>query len=356
MNLTFKNKKITGILTVFPKNEIKFEDEIDNYEFSRKQSMKLKLVMGFNKRRAVEKGTTISDLCVHGLNHLFDQKLLNKDDIDGLILVTQSPDHFMPATSHIIHGRLKLKQDIYLDDITQGCAGYAFGLNKAFMLLEQDEINKVVVLNADIMSTKVCEKDRSSGPLTGDGATITIVENDSKGNTIYGSVKADGTGADALIIPAGGFKLPSSKETAKLVKDKAGNYKALDHIDMKGDEVFNFVQREVPPMIDNLLEKAGKGKDDVDYFMFHQPNKFMVKQLSNVMGVSEEKMPNNLVENFGNSASVTVPALISFNLGDELKNKSFLICIAGFGNGLSWSSLLMEIGDLDFCETIDYEK
>ena len=354
MNLKFYNKKITGILTVFPENEIKFEDEIDNYEFSRKQSMKLKLVMGFNKRRTVKEGTSVSDLCVYGLNYLFDNNTLKKEDIDALILVTQSPDYFMPATSHIIHGRLGLKRDIYLDDITQGCSGYPFGLNKAFMLLEQEEINKVVVVNADIMSTKVSKKDRSSGPLTGDGATITIVENSDIENTIFGSVNADGSGSDALIIPAGGFKQPSTEKTAELVKDKAGNYKALDHIEMKGDEVFNFVQREVPPMVNKLLAKAGKTKEEVDYFMFHQPNKFMVKQLSNVMEVSEDKMPNNLVENFGNSASVTIPALISFNLGEKLKRESYLMCLAGFGNGLSWSSLLMEVGNLDFRETINY--
>lgn len=356
MNLKFKNKRITGILAVLPENEIKFEDEIDNYEFSHRQSMKLKLVMGFNKRRIVKKGTTISDLCIFGLNYLFDKKLLNKEDIDALILVTQSPDYFMPSTTHIIHGRLGLKQDIYCSDINQGCAGYSYGLNQAFMLLEQDEINKVVVLNADILSIKVSEKDRSSGPLTGDGAAITIVENDPTGKTIYGAVKSDGSGSDALIIPAGGFKLPSTSKTAELIKDKAGNYKALDHIDMKGDEVFNFVQREVPPMIDDLLDKAGLTKEDVDYFMFHQPNKFMVKQLSNVMGLSETKMPNNLVENFGNSASVTIPILISFNLGSRLKNESFLVCLSGFGNGLSWSSLLLEMGNLDFCETIDHKN
>ena len=135
MDLKFKNKKITGILSVLPKNEVKFEDEIDNYDFTHRQSMKLKLVMGFDKRRVVNKGTTISDLCVFGLNYLFDKKLLDKNDIDALILVTQSPDHFMPATSHIIHGRLDLKEDVYCTDISQGCAGYAFGLNQAFMLL-----------------------------------------------------------------------------------------------------------------------------------------------------------------------------------------------------------------------------
>ncbi|WP_422080654.1 3-oxoacyl-ACP synthase III family protein [Ulvibacterium sp.] len=356
MNLKFRNKKITGILGVIPEREILFEDEIDNYEFTRRQSMKLKLVMGFNKRRIVNEGTTISDLCIFGLNYLFDKNLLKKEEIDGLILVTQSPDYFMPSTCHVIHGRLGLKKDIYCSDINQGCAGYSYGLNKAFMLLEQDSIKKVVVLNADVLSRKVSKKDRSSGPLTGDGAAITIVENDPSGNTIYGAVKSDGSGVDALIIPAGGFRLPSTAQTAELVKDHAGNYKALDHIDMKGDEVFNFVQREVPLMIDELLNNAGVNKDDVDYYMFHQPNKFMVKQLANAMGVTNEKMPNNLVENFGNSASVTIPILISYNLGDRLKKESFLVCLSGFGNGLSWSSLLMKIGNLDFCETIDYEN
>jgi len=354
MNLKFQQKKITGILTILPEKEVAFEDEISNYGFTTKQSMKLKMVMGFDKRRVVEPGTSVSDLCVHGLNYLFNEDLLNKDDIDALILVTQSPDYFMPATSHIIHGMLDLKQDIYLDDITQGCAGYPFGLNKAFMLLEQESIRKVVVLNADIMSTKASKSDRSSTPLTGDGATITIVENDPVGKIIYGTVKADGTGAEALIIPAGGFKQPSSEKTALLEKDNAGNTKALDHISMKGDEVFNFVQREVPPMVDNLLEHAGRSKDDVDYYIFHQPNKFMVKQLCNAMNIPEEKMPSNLVENFGNSASVTIPALICFNLKGRLKDEKYLFCLCGFGNGLSWSATLIEMGGLDFCDMVDY--
>lgn len=356
MKLTFNKKKITGILTVFPEKEIAFEDEIENYDFTRRQSMKLKLVMGFNKRRVAPKGTTISDLCVFGLNYLFDKKLLHKEDIDALILVTQSPDHFMPATSHIIHGRLGLKQDMYCTDITQGCSGYPYGLNQAFMLLEQDAINKVVVLNADTLSQKVSKKDRSSTPLTGDGATITIVENDEKVNTIHGAVKSDGTGSDALIIPAGAFRTPSTEKTAELNKDSAGNYKALDHISMKGDAVFNFVQREVPPMIENLLNEANVSQEEVDYFMFHQPNKFMVKQLANAMGVPEDKMPNNLVETYGNSASVTIPALITTNLGKRLESESHLMCLCGFGNGLSWSSLLLPIGNLDFCTTIDHKE
>ena len=355
MNLKFKNKKITGMLTVLPEKELKFDDEIENYEFSKAQSMKLKLIMGYNKRRVINKGTTISDLSIFGMNYLFDNNLLNKKDVDGLILVTQSPDQFMPATTHIIHGELGLNNDIYCLDINQGCSGYTIGLMNAFMLLEQDEINKVVVLNGDILSTKVSKNDRSSRPLTGDGLSITIVEKYPKGDLIFGTINADGTGADALKIPAGGFKMSSNEETAKLKTDKAGNIKSLDHLEMKGDEVFNFVLREVPPMIENLLIAATVDKNDVDYFMFHQPNKFMLQQLTNGIGVSEEKLPNNVVEIFGNAASATIPITMVYNLGEKLLNNTFLICMAGYGTGLSWSSLMMPVGNIKFCKSIDYK-
>jgi 3-oxoacyl-[acyl-carrier-protein] synthase-3 len=355
MNLKFLNKKITGILTILPENEIQFEEEIDNYNFSRSQSMKLKLIMGYNKRRIVNNDTTISDLCIFGMNYLFDNNLLNKEDIDAMVLVTQSPDHFMPPTSHIIHGKLDLKQDMICLDINHGCSGYIIGLNQAFFLLEQEEVNKVVVLNADILSRKVSKNDRNNNPQIGDGASITIVEKDISGQPIFGSVKVDGKGADVLIIPAGGFKLPCNSETALLKEDKSGNLRALDHLVMKGDEVFNFVQREIPPMIDDLLVKAGCKKEEIDYFMFHQPNKFMLKKLASKIGVPEEKMPNNIVENFGNASGVTIPTTITYNLGERPLKESFLCCLAGFGVGLSWASLLIYFDKLTFCEIVYYK-
>ena len=104
----------------------------------------------------------------------------------------------------------------------------------------------------------------------------------------------------------------------------------------------------------NLLNKAGCTKDKVDYFMFHQPNKFMLKKLADKMEVPYEKMPNNVVENFGNANSVSTPTNITHNLGEKLMKDSLLICLAGFGAGLSWSSLLLEMGNLEFCTTIDY--
>jgi len=355
MNLKFQNKKITGILTILPENEVKFDDEIDNYNFSKGQSMKLKLIMGYDKRRIVKKGTTISDLCIYGMNYLFKKNLLRKDDIDALILVTQSPDHFSPPTSHIIHGKLDLKQDMVCLDINQGCSGYVIGLNQAFLLLEQDDINKVVLLNADIISSKVSKNDRNSRPQIGDGAAITIIEKDDIKSTIYGSVHADGKGSNVLIIPAGGFKLPSTKETAKLIEDNSGNSRSLDHLFMKGDEVFSFVQRKVPPMIEKLLIEANLTKDDIDYYLFHQPNKFMLEKLADRIGICFEKMPNNIVKKFGNSSGVSIPTNISYNLGKKLLNGSYLVCLAGFGVGLSWASIIIELENLSFCEIINYK-
>jgi len=354
MNLTFHDKTITGILTLLPAKEVKFEDEMENYNFSIAKSLKLKMAMGYNTHRIFDENVCTSDLCAFGMNHLFEKDLLRKEEIDALILVTQSPDYFMPPTSNVIQGKLGLKNDIFCMDINQGCAGFLIGLIQAFMLLEQESINKVVLLNADILSRKVSKSDRNSNPLTGDAASVTIIEKNTSKNTIYGFLKMDGTGHDALIIPAGGFRMPSTPETAKMKEDAAGNFRSLDNLVMKGDDVFNFVQREVPPMVEQLLQKAGVSKEEVDFYMFHQPNKFMLNKLADKLGVPRDKMPSNIVENFGNASGVTIPTAISFNLGDKLIRESYLICLAGFGVGLTWASLLMRIEHLKFNEIIKY--
>ena len=354
MNLTFKNKTITGILTILPKKEVKFEDEMENYNFSVAKSLKLKMAMGYNKHRIVEEEVNISDLCIFGLNHLFENELLKKEEIDALILVTQSPEYFMPPTSNVIQGKLGLKQDMICMDINQGCAGFEIGLYQAFMLLEQAEIKKVVLLNADLLSQKVSKRDRNSNPLIGDGASITIIEKSEIANTIYANVKMDGSAFDALIIPAGGFKTPSTTETGEMVEDAAGNFRSLNNLVMKGDDVFNFVQREVPPMIEDLLAQAGVDKHTVDYYMFHQPNKFMLNKLADKLEVPREKMPSNIVENFGNASGVSIPTAITFNLGERLTQKSLLVCLAGFGVGLTWSSILLRLEYLSFNKIINY--
>lgn len=353
MNLKFKNKRISGILTVLPSNEVRFEDEMENYNFSPAKSMKLKLTMGYDKRKVVADGVCVSDLCITGLNYLIEKNLLIKEEIDALLLVTQTPDYFMPPTSNIVQGKLGLKQDMICMDINQGCAGFIIGLVQAFLLLEQETINKVVLMNADVLSRKVSKQDRNSNPLIGDGASITIIEKDASSSIIYGSIKMDGKGAEALIIPAGGMRMPFSNETSKIEIDANGNYRSKNNLVMKGDEVFNFVQTEVPPMIEDLLTAAETNVGEVDYFMFHQPNKFMLQKLADKMGISYSKMPNDVVQHYGNASGVSIPTAITHTLRKNLEQKTYKVCLAGFGVGLTWSSLLMNIGNLSFCEMIE---
>ena len=289
MDFKFKNKKITGILTILPSREVLFEDEMENYNFSVSKSLKLKDVMGFNKKRIVKEGETASDLCIYGLNYLLEQGLIKKNEIDALLLVTQSPDYIMPPTSNIIQGHFGLKHDMICLDINQGCAGYIVGLIQSFMLLEQESIKKVVLFNADALSTKVSKKDRNSNPLIGDAASITIVEKSDIPNEIFCSLKMNGEGAFVLQIPAGGAKMPSSPETALLNEDLSGNFRSKDHLVMKGDEVFNFVQVEVPQMIEEILLKSKLTKEEVDFYMFHQPNKFILNKLADKLNIPREK-------------------------------------------------------------------
>lgn len=354
MDFSFKNKRISGILTILPKKAVKFEDEMANYSFSPAKCMKLKLAMGYNEHRIAEPGQCSSDFCKFGLQYLFDNGMLKKEEIDALLFVSQSADYYMPPTSNLIHGHFGLKQDCLCMDINQGCAGFELGLIQAFLLLEQPAVKKVVLMNADVLSPKVSDQDRNSKPLIGDAAAITIVEKCEEENPIYANIKMDGTGAMVLNIPAGGFRMPSTPETAVMEQDAAGNFRSKNNLVMQGDDVFNFVQREVPPMIEHLYEQSGVDRNEVDWYMFHQPNKFMLHKLADKLGIPHDKMPANIVENFGNASGVTVPTCICYNLGDQLVNGKMRLCMAGFGVGLTWSSIMMEMGNMNYNNIIEF--
>ena len=354
MNLVFSHRTISGVLAVVPANERSFVDEMANFNFPPARSLKLKQVMGYDKHRLVEGAVCASDLACRGMEHLFASGRLSREECDALIVVTQSPDYLMPPTSFVIQGRLGLKHDMFCLDINQGCAGFLIGLFQAFSLLEQPAIRKVALINVDVLSRKTSLRDRNSYPLIGDAASIAIVERSANPAAIHANLKMDGTRREALMIPAGGFRTPSSPETAVQEDDGENNFRALDNLRMDGTAVFSFVQTEVPPMVRELLRTAGTGMEEVDYFLFHQPNRFMLHKLADEMKVPHEKMPSNIVEHYGNSSGVTIPMAIVHNLREQLLAGSVRACLAGFGVGLTWSSMLLQLGPLQFCELIEY--
>lgn len=355
MKLNFSNKKIAGILSILPSNEVMFEDEIENYSFSAEKSLKLKKAMGFKSKRVVaDESTTSFDLVVKGLDYLFENNLLDKDSIDAILFVSQSPEYIMPPTSNLLQGKYELSENVYCLDINQGCAGFIVGLQQGFMLLDNPSVNKVLLCNADVLSPKVSKFDRNSNPLIGDAASITILENTTENTTITGEIRMDGKGAMALNIPAGGARMPVSEETAELYEDAFGNKRSKNHLTMRGDDVFNFVQTQVPLQIKNIIDSSNDNIESIDYFLFHQPNRFMLQKLADKLGVSREKLPSNVVENFGNSSGVTIPVVTAFNLGERLENEQLKVCFSGFGVGLTWGTIIMNIGKLNFCKQIFY--
>ena len=356
LKFVFKDKRISGILTVLPQREVTYEEWMENYNFSPAKSMKLKLAMGYNKRRVVDEGTTVSDMTLYGIQYLLDNDLLKKEDISALILITETPDQFMPPTSNIIHGKLELDTNVLCLDINQGCAGFTVGLIQAYMMLEQESIKKVILINSDVLTRKVSKRDRNNNPIIGDATCITIVERSAESCKINALLSMDGRGANVIQIPAGGFRMPSTPDTAEMKEDEAGNFRSLDNLVMKGDEVFTFVQKEIPPMIEELLKNAGKKPDEIDWYLFHQPNKFMLHKLADKIGVPREKMPANIVENFGNSSGATIPTAVSFNLKEDILTNTYHVCFCGFGVGLAWAAIEQEFGNLNFNKIIDYIK
>lgn len=354
MNLVFARRRIEGLLTILPSKERSFVDEMAEFNFPISRSLKLKEVMGYDRHRVVDGPVCVSDLAVHGLERMFESGMLQRDDFDALIVVTQSPDYLMPPTSNVIQGRLKLKQDIFCMDINQGCAGFLIGIIQAFMLLDQPAIKKVVLVNADVLSRKVSPRDRNSYPLIGDAASITVIGRSEDATPIHANLKMDGTRHDALMIPAGGFRQPCTPSTAIQHEDAEGNFRSQDDLVMDGSAVFNFVQTEVPKMIDSLLSAAATDIGSIDFFAFHQPNKFMLNKLADKMKVPYEKMPSNIVEHFGNASGVTIPLALAFNLRERLLGGTSSVVLGGFGVGLTWSSMLLHLGPLAFCEMIDY--
>lgn len=352
MKFRFHGKKITGILNVIPETVTLFEDEVENYCFPAKQTLRLKKIMGYKQHRVVKSSTSTSDMCIFGLNYMLENRYIKETDIGAVVVVTMTPDYFVPPTSNIIQGKCGLSEDVVCLDINQGCVGFLVGLMQSFMLLDVMHDKKVVLFNADVLSKKVSKQDRNSYPLIGDAATVTVIENDESANDIHMSLFMDGSRGETLIIPAGGSRMPCSAETAELVDSGDGNLRALDNLRMDGAEVFHFVQTKIPPMINDFFKEEGYTADDFDWFLFHQPNKFMLEKLADKAGIPREKMFMNVVENYGNPSGASIPVVITHNLSKQMLEQKYNCCLSSFGSGLAWGIMRVELGEFDFCETL----
>jgi 3-oxoacyl-[acyl-carrier-protein] synthase-3 len=240
-------------------------------------------------------------------------------------------------------------------DVNLGCSGYVYGLWLAHTMIASGGCERVLLLAGDTISRLVHEKDRSVAPLFGDGGSATLVEKSESAGVAHFSLQTDGSGFDSLIVPAGGARCPRSEETIRVVEDQAGNLRSPENLFMDGAEIFNFSITEEPRSVTDLLEYAGLGSDDVDHFVFHQANRYILTNIAKRLKLDAAKVPMQTVERYGNQSSASIPSAICGELANELKSgSSKKLLLSGFGVGLSWASMVADLAGLDVCELIDY--
>lgn len=295
---------------------------------------------GIRERRIAAPDETAADLATAAVQTLFARHDIAPESIDFLILCTQAPDHILPTTACILQNRLGLPTRIGALDINLGCSGFVYGLSLASGLIASQAARRVLLVTADTYSKYINAHDKSVRTLFGDGAAATLIEatedvsRGAIGPFVFGT---DGSGAGRLIIPAGGFRHPSSLQSAIEREDRAGNVRSDDDLYMDGAAVMSFSLREVPRAFTQLLDKTGTVSADYRYVVLHQANKFMLDALQKKLGLPMEQVPRRF-EDVGNTVSSTIPFVLAGLIDDGKLDAGTRIALIGFGVGLSWAA------------------
>lgn len=352
---SFTGVQIRGLVTCVPERERCIDDELDLFGGNVKQIARLKKTIGLNKRRVVDAGVTAADLCYEASVQLLRKLDLDVDSVDALICVTQTPDHSQPCNAALLHGRLGAGTDCAAFDVGLGCSGYVYGLWLAHMMVAVGGCERVLLCAGDALSRLVGSKDRSVAPLFGDGGSATLIERSGSECRSWFSLSTDGSGAQHLVVPAGGARMPISETTREVVEDAAGNLRSAENLFMDGAEVFNFSIQVEPAAVKEILSYAGVELEQVDHFVFHQANRYILTNISKRLKLELDKVPMGTVERFGNQSSASIPSAICGELSEHLMAEPRRkLLLSGFGVGLSWASAVVEVGSLGACELVEY--
>lgn len=331
---------IQGVDYYFPEGRLTNSQlALDNPEWTVE---KIEQKTGIVERPIAGEDEAASDLGVEACRKLFAQKGINPADIDFLLLCTQTPDYLLPTTACVMQHRLGLRKEIGALDFNLGCSGYIYGLGLAKGLIETGQAKNVLLVTADTYSKLIHPGDRSVRTLFGDAASATLVSGGGAGESIgsfaYGT---DGSGSEHLIVPVGGARRPSSaSDPLELITDKHGNTRTSRNLYMNGPEIFNFSIREVPKIVERTLASAQIAKEDIDLFVFHQANAYMLEHLRKRMAVDPAKF-YVCVKHCGNTVSSTIPVALAHAAADGTLRSGMRLMLVGFGVGFSWGACVV---------------
>lgn len=320
--------RIAGVSTCVPARIV---DNIElGKDYGADEVRKVVAMAGVQQRRVVDPGITSADLCQEAAARLLASLDWAPETVTGLIMVTQSPDYFLPSSACMVHKWLGLGDQCAAFDVGLGCSGYPYGLYLAATMLRAGGHRRILMLHGETPSLFPGAADHATTLLFGDAGSATALEthDDPQASGVF-CLQTDGSGYDGLIIRGGGFRDRNPADP----RDR--------HLFMDGAAIFNFTIKRVPALIRDTLAFAGLEVGDVDWYLFHQSNRFIMKHLAKKCGLPDGRMPL-VLDRFGNSGGPSVALALTQGVTRGTA-PSMQVMMLGYGVGLSWGSALARI-------------
>lgn len=348
--LKYNNVGISAIAACVPQ-KIEYNKDL-GYMMTEEEIQKAIQNIGIEERRIAEPDVCSSDLCLRAAQQLMTDNSIDQQSIDVLLFVSQTSDYHQPATAAVLQHKLGLSKNTIAFDINLACSGYVFGLSTAYAYLQNEGINRVLLLVGETMSKIVSRYDKVNTPLFGDAGTATLIEKGERFGKSLFSLHTDGKGAEVMMIPDGGFRNPVTENSFIEETDANGDKRTRLQFRMDGMAVFNFGMSEEPRDVKNIVEAAGKELSDIDLLIYHQANKFMTDFFTKWLKFDKAKTPYS-IRKFGNTSSASIPLTIVTELKNAYPERSNVI-LSGFGAGLSWGSALVNLTHCKISQLIEY--
>lgn len=308
-------------------------------EFPEWTAEKVAKKIGISVRHIAAKDETAADMAYAAAQKLFADHQTNPETIDFVLLCTQSPDYFLPTSACVLQNRLGIPTKSGAVDFNLGCSGFVYGLAIAKGLLVSGVAKNILLLTAETYSKHLHPKDKANRTIFGDAASATLVCDEGFAEIMEFSLGTDGSGADRLIVKSGGLRSPN--KVNDLSFDESGNPVSSDHLFMDGTGIFNFTLDMVPVLVNDTLSANNLTKEDINQFVFHQANKYMMSFLRKKIQIPEERFYYYL-DQVGNTVSSTIPIALSEAMKDQTIKSGDLVLLAGFGVGYSWGGTILK--------------
>ena len=329
------NAFIKAVSYYLPDTIIRNEDIIA--DFPEWTVEKIASKVGVKSRHIASVSETATDMAVKAAQKLFNANPgIEPSNIDFILFCTQSPDYFLPSSSCIIQNVLNIPTSCGAFDFNLGCSGYIYGLAVAKGLICGGIANNILLLTGETYNKYLHPKDKGNRTIFGDAATATIISVDGFAQIGNFALGTDGHGAENLIVKTGGSRTPDKNKEISF--DENGNPISADHLFMNGSEIFTFTQRNVPVVVKETLSKNYLSANDVNLYVFHQANSYMLEFLRKKIHIGKENFVVDMADT-GNTVSNSIPIILSRLLKRDQLHGNILLC--GFGVGYSWGGCII---------------